>query len=252
MYEIEMLLTGYPGTTTWHGGLGWATVGLLRDENRVVLVDTGGPNLREPLLQALDERGLGAHDVTDVLITHCHWDHLGNVNLFPHARLVVPGAELWWARRQQPGTWHLADLHVDWLTRQGSRVAEVDDGDEVLPGVRVVATPGHTPGHCAYEVAGGPATALFAGDAVKNRAELLTGDVQLTLDAHASRASVERVRARLSEDAAVSLVPGHDVRMRMAGDGLLFDGAPRARVTALLGPDGHPVDFDLVRSRAVC
>lgn len=245
VYDVDLLTTGYPGTTTWHGGLGWASIGLLRGNGRVVLVDTGGPNLRVPLLEALKARGLAPGDVTDVLLTHCHWDHIGNITLFTRARVVVPGEDLAWARRQAPGTWQIADLHVEWLTRHPQRVEQAEDGDEVLPEVLAVATPGHTPGHCAYRVGRAGDSRLFSGDAVKNRAELRTGDAAMTLDENSSRRSIDRLRHELTLDPAVTLVPGHDVPIRIDHGQLILGEQPRAQIVSYLGQDGAAVTFDL-------
>ncbi|HZD65928.1 MAG TPA: MBL fold metallo-hydrolase, partial [Acidimicrobiales bacterium] len=150
MYRFDLVMTGFPGRSTEHGPLGWSTVGLLRGDGRTVLVDTGGPAYREPLLLGLRQRGVSAQDVTDVLITHCHWDHVSNFTLFPRARVTVPGAELDWAAAQAPGTWHLAELHVARLASGTDDVVLAAPGQEVAPGITAVATPGHTPGHFAY------------------------------------------------------------------------------------------------------
>ena len=245
-YERQLLLTGYPGRTDGRGGLGWGTVALLRSADRVVLVDTGGPNSQPPLLAALARHGVEPEQVTDVLLTHCHWDHISNITLFPDARLVVPGAELDWARRQPPGTWQLADLHVEWLTRQVARLVEVADGDEPVPGIVAVATPGHTPGHVAYHL-GGSAGQLYAGDAVKNRAELVTGTVDMTLDETASRDSIARLHVLLAAHPDLRLVPGHDVPMRVDGGTLTLFGHAQASIEAQLSCDGlgSETRFDL-------
>ena len=42
MYELSILIQGFPGRSTCHGGLGWSTVALLRGHGETVLIDTGG------------------------------------------------------------------------------------------------------------------------------------------------------------------------------------------------------------------
>jgi glyoxylase-like metal-dependent hydrolase (beta-lactamase superfamily II) len=246
VYERELLVVGYPGVTRGRGGLGWSTIALLHSVTRTVLVDTGGPNSQPVLLEALERVGIAREQITDVLLTHCHWDHIYNITLFPQARLVVGGEELTWARRQAPGTWQLADLHVDWLTRQHGRLVEIADGDEPVPGIRAVATPGHTPGHLAYHLAG-PAGHLYAGDAVKNRAELVTGEVDMSLNAAASRHSIGLVQDLLAGQEDLRVIPGHDVPMRLERNGLRLYGRSRAALTVQLSADGQgvPTEFDL-------
>ncbi|HEY4006831.1 MAG TPA: MBL fold metallo-hydrolase [Pseudonocardia sp.] len=247
MYEVTSLLAGYPGTTRWHGGLGWSSVLPLQDGQRTALIDTGGPNLRPRLLAALRERSLAPDDVTGVLITHCHWDHVGNFNLFPAARITVGGQELAWARRQPAGVFDLADLHVEHLGSGRWPLTLADDGDEVLPGVTVLATPGHTPGHCAYRISTATGPVLFTGDAVKNRHELHTGEVALTLDEVASHASIERVRHELLADPAATLIPGHDVQTRLTPSGPRPLRPIRAEISAWVRDATAPTVFELDR-----
>ncbi|GHH72480.1 hypothetical protein GCM10018793_09560 [Streptomyces sulfonofaciens] len=210
-YELDVLVRGFPGTTATHGGLGWCSVSVLRDGTRTVVVDAGHPAYLEILHRELARRGISPSDVTDVLTTHLHWDHIGNFTMFPHATMTVGRAELEWASQQPPGTPLVADLHVRRLLELGDRVRTVEDGAEVVPGIRAVAAPGHTPGHMCYRARVSGGDVLFAGDAVKNRFELATGDVHSSLDFAASRASVERLRSMMRQDPSIVMVPGHDV-----------------------------------------
>jgi N-acyl homoserine lactone hydrolase len=149
MYDLTILIQGFPGRSTCHGGLGWSTVALLRGHGETILVDTGGYGYRVPLLAALTKHGVRREDITAVALTHCHWDHACNFPLFPNARIIVPRPELEWAAEQPVGTWELPEFHVDFLNRS-ERVERVEDGAEPLPEFFALATPGHTPGHFAY------------------------------------------------------------------------------------------------------
>jgi N-acyl homoserine lactone hydrolase len=209
VYDLTILIQGFPGRSTCHGGLGWSTVSVLRGQGETILVDTGGYGYRVPLMAALANQDIRREDVTAVALTHCHWDHSCNFPLFPNARIIVPRPELEWAVEQPVGTWELPEFHVDFLS-QSDRVERIDDGAEPLPGFFALATPGHTPGHFAYhaEVEGG--RAIFAGDAVKNETELMSGVADMTLDPDLSRASIETIRRMLLDDPSSILVPGHD------------------------------------------
>jgi glyoxylase-like metal-dependent hydrolase (beta-lactamase superfamily II) len=209
MYSLDILVQGYPGKSTHHGLLGWATVSLLRGHGETLIVDTGGYGYRDLLLKRLGEHGLKPEDVTGVLVTHVHWDHVCNYPLFPAARVYVPAADLEWAVDQPVGYWALPELHVERLASE-SGVERLSEGDEFLPELRAVATPRHTPGHMAYVAAGERGDLIFAGDAVKNQAELMTGRVDMTLDPAASVASVKRVREIVAVDPENILMCGHD------------------------------------------
>ena len=96
-YDIDILVQGFPGKSVCHGGLGWSTVVLLRGGGRVVIVDTGSFNMRRLIGDQLTRRGLTPTDVTDVILTHAHYDHSINWIMFPHARVAIGAAELDWA-----------------------------------------------------------------------------------------------------------------------------------------------------------
>jgi N-acyl homoserine lactone hydrolase len=239
MYELNLLIQGFPGRSTCHGGLGWSTVALLRGHGETVLVDTGGYGYRVPLLAALTEHGVAPAEVTAVVLTHCHWDHACNFPLFPNARVIVPRHELEWAAAQPIGTWELPEFHVEKLA-QGPNVLRIDDGDEPLPGVRAIATPGHTPGHFAYHVDGTNGPLLFSGDAVKNELELTTGDADMTLDAAVSRRSIEKVRELLRADPSLVLVPGHDRLISLRDGEVVAHSQLRAAIRAWLPGKAEP------------
>lgn len=233
-YDLDVLVVGFPGKTATHGGLGWSTVALLRSAERTILVDTGPPQYVNLVRDRLAARGVAPEDVTDILATHLHWDHISNVTMFPRATVTVGAHELRWASEQPPGTFLVPDLHVRYLTGAGDRVRQVVDEETFLPGITAYLTPGHTPGHLSFAVATSRGPVLFAGDAAKNRYELATGSADSSLDFDASRRSIERLRSLMTRDGA-TLIPGHDV-------GLTFDGQD------VVATESHRVDFEVFLS----
>ena len=209
-YRAHPLVQGFPGKSASHGAFGWSSVWLLRATDRTVLVETGPPSYIPLLTAGLQRHGLRREDVTDVLLTHAHWDHLSNIMMFPRARIWIGAEELAWARSLPADAPFFSPLHVSELHHRGSGTGLVTEGEEILPGIHALATPGHTPGHIAYLVYADPEPLIFAGDAVKNVYELATGIVDSTLDAELSRQSIDRLRVTMREAGAV-LVPGHDV-----------------------------------------
>jgi N-acyl homoserine lactone hydrolase len=182
-----------------------------------------------------------------VLLTHCHWDHACNFPLFPNARVIVPRPELEWAAAQPVGTWELPEFHVEKLAA-ADNVTRIEDGDEPLPQVRAIATPGHTPGHFAYRVAAPGGPLVFTGDAVKNELELITGRADMTLDAEASRRSIEMIRDMLRADPSMTLVCGHDRLISLADDKVVARSELRAGVMAWLPAATEPTVIDLTSS----
>jgi N-acyl homoserine lactone hydrolase len=217
-YTADALVQGFPGRATAHGALGWSGITLLRGDGRVVLVDAGGFGVRAPLARALADRGIAPADVTDVLLTHVHYDHAVNALLFPRAALWIAAADLDWAREREPGFDPVPELYAAALDRS-PRTRRIEGDGPVLPGIDAIAAPGHTPGCVAYRVASADGTIIFAGDAVKNCAELRSGQVDMTIDREASEASVRRVRELWQATPGALLVPGHDLPLRLAADG---------------------------------
>ena len=101
MVQVDVLVQGFPGRSVCHGGLGWSTIALLRGEGRVVLIDVGAFGIRRELKKQLKARGIEPAQVTDVVLTHAHYDHSVNFTLFPNARLWIGEQELAWAAAQR-------------------------------------------------------------------------------------------------------------------------------------------------------
>jgi len=236
-YAVDVLIEGFPGRATAHGALGWSGITLLRGGSRVVLVDAGGFGLRGPLAHALARRGVAPDDVTDVLLTHVHYDHAVNALLFPQAAVWISAADLEWARGREPGFDPVPELYAAELDRN-PRTRRLDGDGGVLPGIDAIAAPGHTPGCLVYRVEGEHGVALFAGDAVKNRAELVSGRVDMTVDRAASEASVRLVRDVWEQTPGAVLVPGHDLPMRAGAEGdPEYVGRRTAGIEAWFGDD---------------
>jgi len=232
MLTIDVLVQGFPGKAVCHGGLGWSTVTLIRGGGRTVLLDVGAFGVRRELLKQLQACGVAPGDVTDVVLTHAHYDHAVNFTLFPDATVWIGEVELAWAAARAPGFDPLPELYVRELN-QSARVRRVADGQEFLPGLRAIAAPGHTPGHLVFLLHGGDTPVLFSGDAAKNRAELLDLQVDASEDREQSRASLETIWRHWRAEPGTLLVPGHDLCMRLDSRGLpQYIGERRAAISA--------------------
>lgn len=212
MYRLDVLIQGFPGKAICHGGLGWSTVSLLRGEGRTMLVDVGAFGVRRELRKQLEAHGVTPEEVTDVLLTHAHYDHAVNFVLFPNATVWIGEQELAWAAAQPPGFNPLPELYVAELSRS-ERVRRIQAGERFLPGLEALAAPGHTPGHLLFHLYGNATPVLFTGDAAKNRAELLSREVDATADADASRRSIDAIWDCWRRVPGTLLVPGHDLSM---------------------------------------
>jgi N-acyl homoserine lactone hydrolase len=156
-----------------------------------VLVDTGvgGPQevlndwrvVNRSAADALAGLGMTPGDIGLVINTHLHFDHCGQNAVFSDAPFYVQRAERERARRESP------DLY-GWLGFMNARFELLDGDTEILPGLRVIATPGHTVGHqcVAVETAGGSPDLLIGDAAYTPRQFAATGPDEELPDGQAS------------------------------------------------------------------
>ncbi|WP_136635179.1 MBL fold metallo-hydrolase [Pseudooceanicola onchidii] len=149
-----------------------------------VLVDVGSGHrffdTAGRLAANLDTLGLGLEDITHVVITHAHPDHIWGLRdefdepLFPEAQYFVGEAERgYWLQdglvdRVAPADQQFVVGAVNSLTAEGVDWQLMQEGFEVVPGVTVIDTPGHTPGHMSVLVTDGDNSLIALGDAMNH------------------------------------------------------------------------------------
>lgn len=137
---------------------------LVRSESKAILVDSGMAEMavvnarlkvegvgggHDSLIRGLAAEGLTPADIDVVLPTHLHFDHAGNLELFPDAQVVVQREELFHAMDPVPSQrifyWRetVAELNE---RKRGKQLRLVDGNITLFEGIEVVETPGHTPG----------------------------------------------------------------------------------------------------------
>jgi glyoxylase-like metal-dependent hydrolase (beta-lactamase superfamily II) len=92
--------------------------------------------------EALEKRGTNPGRIKIIIQTHLHYDHCGNNRLFPNAKVIVQARELEFARNPHPvfrGSYNPSFF-------ESSDFEIVDGEEEIVPGIRVVPVPGHSPG----------------------------------------------------------------------------------------------------------
>lgn len=174
---------------------------LVRLPGRVVVIDTGLPPASgSAFVASLAAAGVAPAQVTDVLITHSHGDHVGGLvdaggaSAFPNAKVRLSAAE--WTFLQ--GNAGAAKL----VAAIAPQVATFAPGAEVVPGIRAHAVAGHTPGHVSYELTSGNARLLDIGDTAHSTiVSLGRPDWLMGFDSDAAVGKASR-RAELSRLAA--------------------------------------------------
>ncbi len=157
------------------------TVTVLKIGDKYIMIDSGSgvgqwqanaTNLPANMKAA----GIDRSQISTILVSHFHPDHVWglmekgtNAAVFPNAELVVSSAEYnWWtepgrveklAEGRRPAGKRIADVFPTWKNWK-----LVEDNAEVAPGVRMVAAPGHTPGHAAFVVTSGKDQLMVSND----------------------------------------------------------------------------------------
>lgn len=154
---------------------------VVRNEARTICVDTGfsqagGSNRQRTFLvdpaEAYAAIGVDPATAPDVVVTHAHYDHIGNLDLFPQSRIVVAAAEygFWTGRHRSRTQFHhsVEDVEIDTLAAAHAegRVTLFDERCDLAPGIEVVRVGGHTPGQSIVRVSTPDGPVLLASDAL--------------------------------------------------------------------------------------
>jgi glyoxylase-like metal-dependent hydrolase (beta-lactamase superfamily II) len=163
------------------------TTFVVRMNGKTVLCDAGGGDqvqafdpasifVSGKMLANMKAAGIEPGDIETILISHFHPDHIygllgkeSNAPLFPDAEIIVAAAEYkWWTdssltSRLPPGRQSLARRIQDVIPRW-KNVLPIEGEDEVVPGIRFVSVPGHTPGHTAFHLSSGRDQLMISND----------------------------------------------------------------------------------------
>jgi glyoxylase-like metal-dependent hydrolase (beta-lactamase superfamily II) len=210
-------------------GTRWVNWYLVLDGDHVTIIDTGLPQYTDQLAPTLTQLGYRPDDIDAVLLTHAHYDTLGSAERLrsdSHACAHIRPADApiatsrshphpspgVFARVWRPG-WMISTAHA--VSQGGLGLAPLTDHELLVDGEqldvpghpRVIATPGHTPGHCAFSL--------------EDRGVLFCGDALVTFDATSctrgprlSSINADRDQAlasltQIETTDATTVLPGH-------------------------------------------
>ena len=199
---------------------------VVRNERRTVLLDCGysagrarerGRTVLASPAELLGRLGLSPADVDHVVLSHLHWDHVGNVELFPHATFSIAREEFAFWRGpfgHRPclglalGDEELASVEA--LEREGRLFQVEGERHRLYPGIDLAVMPGHTPGQLVAEVATSSGTLVLASDAA-HFYESLTLDrpFHAFTDLPGTYRTLQRLRS-LAARPGTTVIPGHD------------------------------------------
>lgn len=186
--ERNRLLEDAFQSPTGDGAPTAVTTYLIDDGKRILLLNAGGArrvgDTMGRLLPNMAAAGYRPEDVSGILLTHLHFDHVCGLAdaegaaVFPRAKVFVSNAECdFWlspeTARQAPeenrAFFAMAAESMAPYEKRGD-VVRFNPDAEVWPGIRAKSTPGHTPGHVSYLLESGGGKLLLWGDIVHSRA----------------------------------------------------------------------------------
>ncbi len=163
------------------------------------VLDLTTTNLPEAQLALL---GLQPADITDLLLTHSHIDHIGGLYQFPQARIIIGAAEralpepLYWAEKR-PLSWPDAEY------------LQIEADTDFLPNLTLLSTPGHSPGHLSLLLNFPDGEVLLTADAISRPAELQEDRFGGAWDESQTRAQAHRLMELAAKRDAL-VIYGHD------------------------------------------
>ena len=197
---------------------------LLRGDGGTILVDTGfdpevgarrGRTTICPPLEAVERLGVSADAVDLLVITHMHYDHIGNLNGFPDTPFLVPARELaFWtgagATEEFTGPVERDEVERVAAAAASGQARLLEGGELIAPGIGAILVGGHAPGQISLVIKGTDGPVLLASDAVHYYEEFERGlPFEIFTDLAEMVAGYGLLRELATHTGAV-LVPGHD------------------------------------------
>ncbi|TWH10291.1 glyoxylase-like metal-dependent hydrolase (beta-lactamase superfamily II) [Rhodococcus rhodochrous J45] len=199
---------------------------LIRNPDRTIMVDCGysakaaasrSREIETDPVELMARLGVTPDDVDHVVLSHMHFDHIGNVGLFPNATFSMARAEYeFWTGPYGDRTcigWAVRPDEVQAVVEleQTGRLDLVDSTTtELFPGISLTVVPGHTPGQIVTHVTTGNQEIILASDALHFYEEMrLDRPFQIFLDLVAMYESFDFLR-ELDARPSTTIVAGHD------------------------------------------
>ncbi|MCB0035830.1 MAG: MBL fold metallo-hydrolase [Anaerolineales bacterium] len=222
---------------------------LIEKGDRKIIMDTGfgpmtiefpgfGPFIGGKYMESFAKTGVAREDITDVVYTHLHLDHCGwttvvedgqRVLSFPNARHVCTEAEWDFWDGDESGLGPNPELAQNALR---DIVQFIKADDEIAPGITVLDTAGHTPGHISLKIDTGAETVYMIADLLHSEVQFYKPEWCVAFDA-------DQAQARATREGILDTLAQSDV--------IVADGHFADRVFGRLVKDGDSYQWQAVQ-----
>ena len=183
---------------------------IVNSGNELSVIDTGMLSVQRPntqtgrLLKSMAAAGIDPKDVDHILLTHPHIDHSGGImspdgktNNFPNAQIHVTEADFkFWTDEKLFGTpmEGSARTAIKNLLPNRDKLKFYKDGQEVVPGITAMMTPGHTVAHCVFMISSGGKTLCNIGDVAHHPILFQQPRLEVAFDTDSKQGVASRVK----------------------------------------------------------
>lgn len=196
------------------------------DDGTLIMVDSGAPSLSEikekgyplrtpdediDIVEEIRKKGFHPNDIQMIIYTHLHWDHAWNTRSFPNAKLIVQETEMNAAIHPMK----IARKSYGFMKESGGpewvhsllRFETVHGDCEILPGIHVMLTPGHTAGSQSVLVDTAEGIYMLPGDWIMNHMNL---ELDMPTGSTPDVASWYNSYAKIKQLKLAGILPCHD------------------------------------------
>lgn len=205
--KVDVILHGFPGKTS-RGALGFCNITLVNSD-KLILYDTGHFSDRINLIREFEKRFIPLEKIDIVVLSHLHFDHCLNIDLFKNAEIILDEKELKYALSNKPKKvkdYFIPKYLIPIIKERG--FVNAKERLEIANKVYILKTPGHTPGSISLFIDDEKKKIAIVGDVVKNAWEFIKGRPEQVYgkidDAIKSIKKIKKLNT--------IIIPGHDAQ----------------------------------------
>lgn len=199
---VNVLIAGIPLKTSY-GGLGYCSVTLIIDGDRRILFDTGHYGVRGSVAEYIRR-----YHINTLFISHLHFDHCLNADLFIGEGIQVYVHEKEIERLKHKKARDVYTFYPFSKIVNNKNLTIFEKGFSLSPNVSIVETPGHTAGHSSLVVKNLSQPLIVAGDAIKTYKDFVSKSKKVDPTTE-NQVLAKKTKQYIKKNFPI-IIPGHD------------------------------------------